>query len=344
MQRFELDSLPDAVFGASVRFPSGARLADLVSALESKPSALPDALHRSRGLLVIEGLHEITEEPELLVRLSRLFGPEVENYRENATPKRMVHDSFDEIFVISNLPPMNFEVPEPPEPRLTEDGRIPVQYPHRTGWHTDQSFRRPPPDISLFYARQPCPRGQGQTLYADDGAAYDALPPALAPRVEGLEAVHAIPWTGRGREAVRAGETPKPLLAHQASQHQPVVRVHPVTGKRSLYLCEEGQIDWILGPFCGLETGPEGEGAALLDELIAHCTQRRFTYVHDWTPGDLVIHDNRNLLHSATWFDAARYGRVMWRTTVMGNPGEQYAGEAKSWIPADGVDDSGDLF
>ena len=323
---------------------AGERLDRVVEGLESAPDALPDALNRSAGLLVAKGLRRITEEPELLLRLSRLFGPEVENYRENPTPKRLIHDSVDEIIVISNLPPMNFDVPEPPDPRLTEDGRLPVQYPHRIGWHTDQSFRRPPPDISLFYAMQPCPEGQGQTLYADGTAAYEALPTDLGRRVEGLQAVHAVPWTGRGREAVLAREPPKPLLPHQESRRQPVVRVHPVTGKRALYLCEEGQLDWILGPFAGIDPGPHGEGADLLDELMTHCTQRRFTYVHDWAPGDLVIHDNRNLLHSATWFDAAQHGRIMWRTTVMGNPGEEYAGESKSWIPAPGVADNGDLF
>ena len=112
------------------------------------------------------------------------------------------------------------------------------------------------------------------------------------------------------------------------------MRTHPVTGEKSLFLCEWGQMDWFEGPFVGLEPGPQGTGAALLDEIMAHYTERRFCYAHEWTEGDLLIWDNRCLVHAATWFDGDREGRLMWRTTVHGNPGAYYAGEKKSWIPA----------
>ena len=92
-------------------------------------------------------------------------------------------------------------------------------------------------------------------------------------------------------------------------------------------------MDWIEGPLVGMEPGPDGGGAALLYELMSHLTQRRFTYAHDWDAGDIVIYDNRSLAHSATWFDATRHDRLMWRTTVTGNPGPEYAGEKRSWIP-----------
>jgi len=68
--------------------------------------------------------------------------------------------------------------------------------------------------------------------------------------------------------------------------------------------------------------------------LMSHLTQREFVYVHEWTPGDLVVWDNRCLVHAATWFDADHERRLMWRTTVSGNPGPAYAGEKKSWIAA----------
>ena len=82
--------------------------------------------------------------------------------------------------------------------------------------------------------------------------------------------------------------------------------------------------------------GPDGEGARLIRELLAHATQERFVYTHRWEVGDLLITDNRNLLHCATWYDLDSYSRLMWRTTVMGNPGDDYEGEEKSWIPQDG--------
>ena len=65
---------------------------------------------------------------------------------------------------------------------------------------------------------------------------------------------------------------------------------------------------------------------------MAHYTKPQFTYVHDWNRGDLVIYDNRALVHAATWFDADKHDRLMWRTTVRGNPGAEYAGEKPSWI------------
>jgi taurine dioxygenase len=334
---YQSSPLKEASFGAAVHFLPGARLRERIEQLEDDARSLPNALTQADGLLVIKDMHEITQQPELLVRLSRLFGPEVENYQDTPTPVRLIHEDAPQIIKISNLPPMNFDVPVRPEPPLTADGKIPVQFPHRKGWHTDQSFRRPPPDISLFYAMQPSPKGQGQTLYANGIAAYAALSAEQKRQLDGLEAVHAIPWTGRGEDAVRRGDIPKVLEPHQSSQKQPVVRTHPESKKRALYLCEEGQLDWILGPIDGMTPGPGGDGAELIYELMEHYTQPVFTYVHDWDEGDLVIHDNRNLVHSATWFDAENHGRIMWRTTVMGNPGEEYTGENQSWVPSSGT-------
>ena len=301
----DLRRLGPGGFGVALELDPGAEPSAWIDRLGADPQPLLDAFHDAHGLLVVKGAGAIAAAPELLVRLSRLFGPEVEDYRRTLTPARLIHDRVPEILVVSNLAPMNFEVPRPPDPPRTAEGALPVRFPHRKGWHTDQSFRRPPPDVSLFYAAAPCPRGQGQTLYADGTAAYAALEPELKERVADLEAVHAIPWTGRGEDAVRAGETPRPLLEHQSSQRQPVVRRHPVTGVPALYLCGESQLDWVLGPFAGLPPGPDGEAARLLHALLAHYTQPRFTYIHEWDAGDLVIHDNRNTMHAATWFDGA---------------------------------------
>ena len=111
----------------------------------------------------------------------------------------------------------------------------------------------------------PVPQGQGQTLFADGTAAYEALPPALKAKVDKLEGLHVQPGTGRSRDAVLAGETPR-AAPHERPQRQPVVRIHPVTGQRALYLCEGGQMDWFDGPFVGMEHGPHGDGAALFDD------------------------------------------------------------------------------
>jgi len=328
-----MSPLPGANFGGILSLAGGAGAQAFVEAAESQLHALPEALAELEGLLLLQGMAAMAEEPELLLRLSRLFGPEVENYRENLTPLNLVHQSVPEILVVSNIPPAGRKPPALPTPPLTDDGRLPTQFPHRKGWHTDQSYRRPPPDISVFLAVVPVPAGQGQTLFANGAAAYEALPPALKARVEGLEGLHSQLGTGRGRDAVLAGETPRTLLPHERPQRQPVVRVHPVTGRRALYLCEAGQMDWLEGPFLGMQPGPHGDGAELLFELMTHITRREFVYVHEWTPGDVLVWDNRCLMHAATWYDADKEKRMMWRTTVSGNPGAAYAGERKSWIP-----------
>jgi len=327
---FEIASpLPGAAFGATLRLAKPLSL--------EIPDGLPEALADGGGLLLIQGLHEIADTPELLVDLSRQFGPEVEDYRYTLTTTNAVHTKVPEIFLVSNMAPVSKAPPKRPDPQLTADGRLPVQYPHRKGWHTDQSYRRPPPDISLFYAVTPVARERGQTLFANGTLAYETLPADLKAKVEGLEGLHAQPGTGRSRESVLSGHVLAEQPAHARSQRQPVVRTHPVTGKPALYLCESGQMDWHDGPFVGLEPGPHGEGAALLDALMTHLTRPEFVYVHEWTVGDLLVWDNRCLVHAATWYDADKEQRLMWRTTVRGNPGALYVGEAKSWVPKEQV-------
>ena len=323
--------LPGASFGSLIDV---ADATGFLANFATMGKALRSALCNGHGLLLLKGLHPISDDPRLLIDLSRLFGNEVENYRQTATEADAIHPDFPEILALTNLPPLNRQPPPAPEPSRLPDGGLPVQFPLRRGWHTDQSFRRPPPDISLFYAVVPAPRGEGQTLYADGIGAYAALPRHLKQRVENLEGLHVAPGTGRSEYAVRAGETPRPLTPREAPQRQPVVRVHPVTGEKALYLCEAGQMDWIDGPLVGMEPGIDGDGAKLLYEIMGHFTQPRFAYAHEWEEGDLIVYDNRSTIHCATWYDAARHDRLMWRTTVWGNPGPLYDGEQRSWMTA----------
>ena len=207
--------------------------------------------------------------------LSRLFGPEVEDYRYTADARRQVHATVPEIFMVTNMAPGTAPPPRRPEPPLTADGSLPVQYPHRKGWHTDQSYRRPPPDISLFYAVTPVARDRGQTLFADGTARLRRRCRRISrPRSTTLQGLHCQPGPGRGARRGAGGQDAAGAAGRmQRSQRQPVVRLHPVTGKPALYLCEWGQMDWLEGPFVGMQPGPHGEGAALLDELMAHYTR-----------------------------------------------------------------------
>ncbi len=332
-----LAPVANSPLGGVLKCSQAVDCAALVEALEASPEALTDALNDSQGLLLLPDMDGISSDPELLVRLSRLCGPEVEDYKQTLTHEHLIHPDVPEVLVLGNQPPSNRKPPPRPEPAVTEEGELPVQFPHRRGWHTDQSFRRPPPDMSLFYCVEPSLKGQGQTLFANGTAAYAALPSDLQEQASRLEGLHALLGTGRSEEAVLRGDEVKPLLAHQRSQRQPLVRRHPVTGIPALYLCEDEQMDWVDGPIIGMQTGPGGDGAALLYKLISHYTHRDFVYAHDWDAGDLVIYDNRCLIHSATWYDEQAHDRLMWRTTVRGNPGPEYAGEARSWIPAEGL-------
>lgn len=330
------DTLNSCVFGSVIDVKNDER--SFLDEIKSQPDRLSELLNAASGLLIIKGLHSIVTQPKRLVTLSHLFGREVENYASTLTPRHMIHESHPEILVISNQLPYDRQPPAQPHPPMKSDGTLPVQFPHRNGWHTDQSFRRPPPDISLFYGVTVTPHGQGQTLFADGVSAYADLSDSMKQRISNLTGLHALLGTGRSEQAVRDREPPKFLEPHQQSQRQPLVRIHPVTRRPALYLCEKGQMDWLDGPVVELEPGPDGEGAALVRELMTHFTSERYVYVHEWDQADLVIYDNRCLIHSATWYDATRHDRLMWRTTVHGNPGEEYANEEKSWIPASDTD------
>ena len=171
-------------------------------------------------------------------------------------------------------------------------------------WHTDSSFKRLPARASLLYARSVIPPVGGHTEFADERAAYDALPEAMKRRLATLVAEHSI-FNSRARlgfsnfsDEERQGLPPVP---------QVVVRTIPESGRKSLYLASHA------GRILGM---PEAEGRALIDELVAHATQRQFVYTHRWRLHDLVIWDNRCTMHRGTEFDDLRWKRDMQRATV----------------------------
>jgi alpha-ketoglutarate-dependent 2,4-dichlorophenoxyacetate dioxygenase len=170
-------------------------------------------------------------------------------------------------------------------------------------WHTDSSFKRLPARASLLYARTIAPVG-GHTEFADERAAYDALPDPTRRRLDGLVAEHSI-FTSRARlgftnfsDEERQSMPPVP---------QVLVRTIPESGRKSLYLASHA------GRVFGL---PDAEGRALIEELIAHATQRQFVYTHRWRVHDLVIWDNRCTMHRGTEFDDLRWKRDVQRATV----------------------------
>ena len=250
-------------------------------------------LHRYRVLIV----PETAIPPNDLVAFSARFGPlEIHSRFENTLPAHR------EVFCVGNV---------------ERDGMKSSFSRGVEQWHADSSYRSVPSDASLFYGEIVPPEG-GETMFADATAAYRSLDPVLKQRVEGLYTVHSLEtlrlWGQRHnpeRMVDTAGQSAKfPPV------RQPLVRVHPATGAKSLYVCPA-----VISHVEGLDAD---EGAALIEALMGHITQPRLVYSHRWHKGDLVMWDNRAVLHTASLFDHTRYQRLMYRTTVAGNaPGLQ---------------------
>jgi alpha-ketoglutarate-dependent 2,4-dichlorophenoxyacetate dioxygenase len=224
---------------------------------------------------------------------ARYFGPletTIALFRKDA--KLRVRKEFADV---SNLDPENQVWGKDSRQRMFQMGnRL---------WHTDSSFKRLPARASLLYAHTIPPVG-GHTEFADERAAYDALPEATKNRVDSLVVEHSI-FNSRARlgftnfsDEEREGLPPVP---------QVLVRTIPESGRKSLYLASHA------GRIFGM---PEPEGRALIEELVAHATQRQFVYTHRWRVHDLVIWDNRCTMHRGTDFDDLRWKRDMQRATV----------------------------
>jgi len=179
-------------------------------------------------------------------------------------------------------------------------------------WHTDTSYRRRPSRCSLLYAKE-VPhrdgRALGETVFANAIAAYEALPETTRKHIDGLKAIHR--YSARRRVA----DSPRPkLTAEQLAETpdiaHPIVRTHPYTGRKSLYVTA--------GECIGVEGMPEDEGVDLIAELDAHCVRPEFLYRHEWQVGDLLMWDNATSMHLAVCDYALPERRLMHRTTVIG--------------------------
>ncbi len=178
-------------------------------------------------------------------------------------------------------------------------------------WHSDISYKTHPSLGSLLHAQE-LPAEGGDTLFADQHLAWEALDPALQARILPLKAEHS--YLAKYDE-LRAKNPWRPKLSQQqidqvAPAVQPVVRTHPETGRKALFVSEHFTT--------GIVGLPKAEGDALLAELFAHSVKPEFVYRHRWQPHDLVFWDNRSLMHLAAGTpDHLR--RKLFRTTVVGD-------------------------
>jgi len=173
-------------------------------------------------------------------------------------------------------------------------------------WHTDSSFVEVPPAASLLRSLEIPPEG-GATYFLNMYSASETLPGDIKERIAGMKVVHAATHSSGGK-AHKGFETVSDLTKVPGAR-QPLVRTHPETGRRALFLGRR-----INSYVVGL---PVAESERLLDLLWAHATQEKFTWRQDWRVGDLVWWDNRCAMHRRDAFDPATR-RLMHRTQLNG--------------------------
>ena len=226
--------------------------------------------------------------PQVQVEFTKLFGtPDV-----NFNALRFGIDGSPEIYIISNI---------------TKDGK-PIGT-RRAGetWHTDMSYAKEPAAATMLYAVEiPMLHGLslGDTAFATAAAAWDALPKEM--QAEILVARGTFDFWGRKRSSPVSKED----AAKYPPVEHPVVRRHPKTGRKSLYVARDD--------CTGIVGKSEHEGLALIEALADHIVKPEFVYQHKWRVGDVVVWDNCTVQHRAIVDYELPQRRLMWRTTVKG--------------------------
>jgi len=218
------------------------------------------------------------------VAFAAVFGPVDDDDRQMDDPNKQ--QSRRGVMFVSNI---------------REDGKLIGVLPdgemhfHSDGMHRDRPYR-----ATTLYAIKVPSRG-GDTMFSSQAAAWEALPADMRQRIDGLQARHVFNYNKTTRAEMRTD------LGDTAFAIHPLVRTHPDSGRKSLFLSR-----LMTHSIVGME---DAAGETLLLELIGHCERPEFVYSHKWTPGDLVIWDNRCVNHARTDFPAEE-PRLLRRYTV----------------------------
>ena len=229
--------------------------------------------------------------PQQQVDFSRRFGPlQIHVLRQFQLPSQ------PEVLIISNIVENGQPI------GLGDAGHF---------WHSDLSYKEVPSLGSMLHAQE-LPDEGGDTVFANMHLAWESLPAALRHAVRGARAEHS--YLSQYEELRRRNPWRPALSQAQIDEVQPVthpvVRVHPETGRRALFVSEH-----FTTRIVGL---PDDESRAVLDELFAHSVRPEHLYVHRWQPHDLVFWDNRSLMHLATGCPPEQR-RKLYRTTIEGD-------------------------
>lgn len=236
-----------------------------------------------------------TLTPDVQLAFSRRFGPLEDQLNAHYTV-----EGYPEVLVLSN------DIKDGKPVGLIDGGDF---------WHSDSSHRERPSMATMLYAVKN-PRQGGDTEFANMYAAYETLPEALKQRIAGLKGVHAVSKLKNKRVTVSARRPDgKDFYERQKSipdQVWPLVRTHPETGRKALYVSPRFTI--------GIEGLAEDEADEILDQLFAHQIREELLYRHKWRDGDVVIWDNRCVIHHATGGYTYPDVRTMHRTVIAGDP------------------------
>ena len=272
---------PD-VIGAEIR---NVDLAQPLS--DAEFSRIEDAFNK-HAVLCFPG--QRLNEPQL-IEFGRRFG-EV----ERIFLTHYAHPKYPEIMFVSNIKENGRDIGH------ADAGRV---------WHTDMSYTARPPRATILHALEvPVENGValGDTLFSSAADAYDALPPQTRERIAKLRSIHQV--AGR-RARTGTGQEDQALRHQQPAVVHPVVRTHPYTGRKCLYV-SKGECE-------GIEGMDKDEALALIDELADHTIDPAFRHVHRWRVHDLLIWDNCTVQHLASLdYQWPRHRRLMHRVTVDG--------------------------
>jgi len=234
-------------------------------------------------VLLFRGLETDDASEKRLAGLSRVFG-ELEIHSRGEYLSR----NAPELLYVSNL--------------KDGDRKVGVLGDGEAGWHTDQTYR-PTPALGSLLAAAIIPKTGGDTSFADMYRAYEALPASLQKRIDGLKGAHSYEhFNKQYSEPANAQQR-----ANGTDQIHPLVRVHPITGRKAIYVTKN-----VCPYIIGLEPA---EGAALLEELNERSFRPEFVYRHRWTVGDGLLWDNACVMHRRESFDP-KQTRLMKRSTI----------------------------
>jgi len=291
--------------------PSGAALGAEIQGVNFSlpvPEAVKAALRKAWADHMVLLMRGQNLDDKQLLATSAIFGP------PHDAASRKYHldagQAVDNAYMVSKHPSITIISNLGPDGKPVMDNGGLGSY--EVVWHTDNSYVKVPPAGSMLYSLEVPVDGGGDTSFNNQYLAYEELPEKLKRAIEGKYQVHDSSRNSAGvlRPGVKLPTKPEEV---EGPTH-PLVRVHPVTGKRALYLGRRRV--WPSNYIVGI---PNDESERLLDQLWAHATQPKYAWSHKWRVGDIVLWDNRCCMHYRTEVDVNQR-RVMHRTTIKGEP------------------------